>query len=102
MRILQPFQRFAGSEAASGIVLLAAAACALVWANSPWHDGYVALLRHPLPIGGGAFEIQLTAHEWINNGLMTLFFFLVGLEIKREMLVGELAAIRQSALPIAG
>ena len=101
MRILEPFKRFAGSEAASGIVLLAAAACALVWANSPWQPAYVSLLHHPLPIGSGAIRLDLDVHHWINDGLMALFFLLVGLEIKREMVCGELASLRKSALPIA-
>lgn len=101
MRILEPFQRFAGSEAASGIVLLVSTACALVWANSPWQPEYVSFLHHALPIGAGRMRLDLTVHEWINDCLMTLFFLLVGLEIKREMLAGELASLQKSALPIA-
>jgi Na+:H+ antiporter, NhaA family len=101
MRILEPFQRFAGSEAASGVVLLAATACALVWANSPWQPAYVSLLHHPLPISAGHVRLDLTVRLWINDCLMALFFLLVGLEIKREMLCGELASLRKSALPIA-
>jgi NhaA family Na+:H+ antiporter len=101
MRILEPFQRFARSEAASGIVLLAATACALAWANSPWQPAGMSLLHHALPVGSGRLRLDLTAHEWINDCLMSLFFLLVGLEIKREMLVGELASLRKSALPIA-
>lgn len=100
-RILEPFQRFAGSEAASGIVLLACTASALAWANSPWHPAYVSLLHHSLPIGYGPMRLDLTVHQWINDGLMALFFLLVGLEIKREMLAGELASVRKAALPIA-
>jgi NhaA family Na+:H+ antiporter len=101
MRILGPFQRFAGSEAASGIVLLASTACALVWANSPWQPAYVSILHHSLPIGTGSLRLDLTVRQWINDCLMALFFLLVGLEIKREMLCGELASLRKSALPIA-
>jgi Na+:H+ antiporter, NhaA family len=101
IRILEPFQRFARSEAASGIVLLAATACALAWANSPWQPGYASLLHHSLPVGSGKLRLDLTVHEWINDCLMALFFLLVGLEIKREMLVGELASARKAALPIA-
>jgi NhaA family Na+:H+ antiporter len=101
IRILEPFQRFARSEAASGIVLLAATVCALAWANSPWQHAYASLLHHALPAGTGRLRLDLTVHEWINDGLMALFFFLVGLEIKREMLVGELASVRKAALPIA-
>ena len=101
MRILEPFQRFAGSAAASGIVLLASTACALAWANSPWRPAYVSLLHHSLPIGSGSMRLDLTVHQWINDCLMALFFLLVGLEIKREMLAGELASVRKAALPIA-
>ena len=89
MRILEPFQRFAGSEAASGIVLLASTACALVWANSPWQPAYVSLLHHSLPIGSGSLRLDLTVRQWINDCLMALFFLLVGLEIKREMLAAS-------------
>lgn len=101
-RLLAPFQRFASSEAAGGIVLLVCTAIALAWANSPWREEYVSLLHHALPVGGSHLELELSVHEWINDGLMALFFFLVGLEIKREMLIGELASIRRAALPIAG
>ncbi len=101
MRILEPFQRFAGSEAASGVVLLASTACALAWANSPWQPAYVSLLHHALPLGSGPIRFDLTVHQWINDCLMALFFLLVGLEIKREMRCGELASLRKSALPIA-
>jgi len=101
MRILEPFQRFAGSEAASGVVLLASTACALAWANSPWQPAYVSLLHRALPLGSGPIRLDLTVHQWINDCLMALFFLLVGLEIKREMLCGELASLRKSALPIA-
>jgi NhaA family Na+:H+ antiporter len=101
MRIFEPFQRFAGSEAASGIVLLASTACALAWANSPWQPAYASLLHHGLPIGSAAMHLDLTVHQWINDFLMALFFLLVGLEIKRELLAGELATVRKAALPIA-
>jgi NhaA family Na+:H+ antiporter len=77
-------------------------AIALAWANSPWAHSYIAILHHPIRVGGQQLLLELTLHEWINDGLMALFFFLVGLEIKRELLVGELASIRQAALPIAG
>jgi NhaA family Na+:H+ antiporter len=101
MRILGPFQRFARSEAAGGVVLLAATVCAFAWANSPWQPAYASLLHHALPIGTGSVRLDLTVHEWINDCLMALFFLLVGLEIKREMLTGELASPQRAALPIA-
>jgi len=101
MRIFEPFQRFAGSEAASSVVLLASTACALAWGNSPWQPAYVTLLHHAMPIGSGRVRLELTAQQWINDCLMALFFLLVGLEIKREMLAGELASLRKATLPIA-
>jgi Na+:H+ antiporter, NhaA family len=101
-RLTGPFQRFTASEAAGGIVLMCCAVIALAIANSPWNDAYLSLLHHPLPAGWKSFAVELSLHEWINDGLMSLFFLLVGLEIKREMLIGELASIRNAALPIAG
>jgi NhaA family Na+:H+ antiporter len=101
MRILQPFQRFAGSEAASGLVLLVSAGCALAWANSPLEPVYQSIFHRSLPIGWGALRLDLTVQQWINDGLMAFFFLLVGLEIKREMLAGELASPRKAALPVA-
>ena len=101
-RWYDPFERFVRSEAAGGIVLLACTAIALVLANSPLRGAYEAILHHPLQLGGTGFLLELSVHEWINDGLMAVFFFLVGLEIKREMLVGELASVRRASLPIAG
>ena len=101
-RVLRPFQRFAALESAGGIVLLVTTAIALTWANSPWADSYHHLWESTLGIGVPGPGLNLTLHHWINDGLMAVFFFLVGLEIKREMLVGELASRRQAALPIAG
>ena len=82
-------------------MLLAAAAVAMAWANSPWSHSYHALWETRVSIGIGAATAQLSLHEVINDGLMAVFFFLVGLEIKREILVGELATARQAALPVA-
>jgi NhaA family Na+:H+ antiporter len=86
---------------AGGLVLLVCAAIALVWANSPWAHGYHALWETEISIGIAATHASLTLHEIVNDGLMAVFFFLVGLEIKREILVGELATARQAALPVA-
>ena len=101
-RVLRPFQRFARIESSGGIVLLVCTALALGWANSPWADSYHHLWEIPLTLGFSGRGLTLSLHHWINDGLMAVFFFLVGLEIKREMLVGELATPRQAALPIAG
>ena len=100
-RVLRPFQLFAATETAGGVLLLACTALALGWANSPWADSYHRVWETPFSIGVGR-GLTLSLHHWINDGLMAVFFFLVGLEIKREMLVGELASPRQAALPIAG
>ena len=98
---LRPFQQFAETGALGGIVLLAATAIALAWANSPWHASYGHLWERPLAIGPAGAPLVLSLHHWINDALMSVFFLLVGLEIKRELLVGELASPRQAALPIA-
>ena len=100
-RIFGPFQRFFATSAAGGLVLLAATAIALAWANSPWADAYHHLWETPVTVGAPGFGLTLSLHHWVNDGLMAVFFFLVGLEIKREVLVGELASRRTAALPVA-
>jgi NhaA family Na+:H+ antiporter len=97
-----PFQEFFRIEAAAGFLLFVCACAALVVANSPWADAYHRLWATRAAVTTGQHALSLTLHQWINDGLMALFFLLVGLEIKREMLVGELASPRQAALPIAG
>jgi NhaA family Na+:H+ antiporter len=97
--ITSPFVRFARMEAAGGIVLLGSTVVALIWANSPWQHSYHQLLETQVTAGFGNFVITENRHEWINDGLMSVFFFLVGLEIKRELLVGELSSLRKAALP---
>lgn len=98
--MLAPFQRFAQAEASGGIVLLFAAITALIWANSPWGASYEQLWEIKVTIGAPGFSLTESLHHWINDGLMAVFFFVVGLEIKREILVGELASVRQAALPL--
>jgi Na+:H+ antiporter, NhaA family len=98
--LTSPFLRFAQMEAAGGVLLVAATVAALVWANSPWHDSYHALWNAPASIGLGWFALTETRHDWIDEGLMAIFFFLVGLEIKREILNGELSSPRQAAFPL--
>jgi NhaA family Na+:H+ antiporter len=100
-RVLDTFQQFAHAEASGGLMLLACTALALAWANSPWGESYFDLWEVPVTIGAPGFGLTESLHHWINDGLMAVFFFLVGLEIKREMLVGELSSLRQAALPIA-
>jgi len=98
--ITSPFVRFARMEAAGGILLLASTFAALVWANSPWEHSYHAIWSAQLLVGFGRFSLAETRHEWINDGLMSVFFFLVGLEIKREVLIGELSSFKQAAFPL--
>jgi len=98
--LVRPFQEFAGRETSGGILLLACAVVALVWANSPWAHLYTALWHTPLMVGFGDFTLNHDLHFWVNDALMAVFFFVVGLEIKRELLAGELASPRQAALPI--
>lgn len=99
--LLEPFNRFASMQAASGILLLAVTVVALVWVNSNLAASYEWLRHSHLEIRIGDYSLDQSVHFWINEGLMTIFFFVVGLEIKREMLVGELASFRQAALPFA-
>lgn len=100
-RILAPVERFLAIEAASGIVLMLAATAALVWANSPWRDAYEHLWHTPVGLRFGDFSFVRELHFVINEGLMTVFFFLVGLEIRREIHGGELSEARRAALPLA-
>ena len=100
---IQPtaFQRFFRTETVGGSVLLLFAIVALVLANSPLAEAYHHVWQIPLTIGIVDHSLSLTLHQWINDGLMALFFLLVGLEIKRELLAGELSSVKQAALPIA-
>ncbi|HEX5726288.1 MAG TPA: Na+/H+ antiporter NhaA [Longimicrobiaceae bacterium] len=100
-RVLSPFSRFIRLESAGGLVLIACTVLALAWANSPWAETYHRLWETPLGVRAGGWSFEMTLHHWINDGLMAVFFFLVGLEIKREALVGELASPRRAALPAA-
>ena len=101
-RVLRPFQEFVESEALGGVLLFGSTIVALIWANSPWCDAYTALWKLPISVGPANAPLTLSLHHWVDDGLMAIFFLLVGLEIKRELLVGELASPRQAALPVAG
>ena len=92
---------FLKTDAAGGVVLAICAVLALAIANSPLGPFYRALLSHALPLNLGGFAIHLTTEEWIKDGLMTLFFFVVGLELKRELVEGELSDLRAIVLPVA-
>jgi NhaA family Na+:H+ antiporter len=92
--------RFLHVQAAAGIVLLAAAAVALAWANSPWGESYDHLWHTPISFGIGSWHIEHSLHFWINDLLMTVFFLVVGLEIKRELVEGALSNIKRATLPV--
>jgi len=96
-----PFERFFRIEAASGIVLLLAAAIALIWANSRWADSYHHLLHMPIVLSFGPYAFAQTVHFWVNDILMVVFFFVVGLEVRREMYAGELSSLRRALLPVS-
>ena len=98
-QVLDPLAEFLHEEAAGGIALIATAAGALIWANSPAGDSYFTLWEHTLKVGFGSVAITADLRHWVNDGLMVLFFFVVGLEIKRELVVGELRDRRAAALP---
>src|SRR5919106_4193746 len=100
-KIVRPFQDFADKQSSGGILLIAATVLALVWASSPWGESYTALWHTKLTVGVGELSISKDLTHWINDGLMAVFFLVVGLEIKREVLVGELSSARSAALPVA-
>jgi len=91
---------FLKTESASGLILATAALAAIVMANSPWADAYFGFIAAPLTLQVGAFRETLTVLDWIKEGLMAIFFFVVGLEIKYEIRKGELANPRRLALPV--
>jgi Na+:H+ antiporter, NhaA family len=97
--LTSPFARFARMEAAGGILLLVATAAALIWANSRWEHSYHQIWYTQATITLGHVSLSESRHEWVNDGLMSIFFFLVGLEIKRELLIGELSTFKQAAFP---
>ncbi len=94
------FARFVHWEAAGSVILLAAALVALVWANSPWADAYQHLLHLPISIAVAGAAFTLSLQHWVNDLLMATFFFLVGLEIKRELVAGQLSTLEKAALPV--
>ncbi len=98
--MLRPLQEFLSTATASGTMLLIAALLALTWANSPWGDAYERFWRTPAELHLGSWVIGHDLRHWVNDGLMTLFFLVVGLEIKREFQTGELQDRQAAALPV--
>ena len=86
--ILSPIERFLALQASSGIMLLGAAVVALICANTSLNEAYTALLHYPIALSFGDFIFEMTLHHWVNDGLMVIFFFVVGLEIKVELVQG--------------
>jgi len=95
------FQRFVHSEVSGSVVLLACTLIALAWANSPWAESYFDLAHTKIGISWGDAVFHLSLQHWVNDGLMVLFFFVVGLEIKRELVVGHLSTARKAFLPVS-
>ena len=100
-RILTPFEEFIHRQTTSGLLLMVSAIIALILANGPLAEAYFDFVHTYASVGFGEWKLKMTVHHWINDGLMVLFFFVVGLELKREFLVGELAKPRNAVLPIA-
>lgn len=101
-RLTLPFASFLKIEAASGLLLLFAAVTALVVANSPWSTQFLEFWETSIGFHFGSLDFSRSLRHWINDGLMTLFFFVVALELKRELVLGELRDLRAAALPLAG
>jgi len=100
LTISNTLSKFIQLEYASGLVLFAGVIIAIVWANSTWQHQYHHLWEIMLPVGYKSFRLNLSLHAWINDGLMALFFFVIGLELKREFLEGELSTVKKALLPM--
>ena len=98
-RFRLPVQQYIHTESTGGLILLVATIIALIWANSPWSDLYHDILETHLSFDLAIIAVDMSLHHWINDGLMALFFFVVGLEIKREIFFGHFSTIRGAALP---
>src|SRR5690606_1866676 len=94
-----PIEKFVQIESFSGILLLTITIIALIWANSPYGEFYEALWEYKFGVEFGGFQLSKPLLLWVNDGLMAVFFFLIGLEIKREVRLGELNSIRKASLP---
>jgi len=97
---LSPVQKFLNIESSSGILLFGATILALIWANTPFSDVYHSIWNQKMGIKIGEFELIKPVFLWINDGLMAVFFFLIGLEIKREVLIGELNSLKKASFPL--
>ena len=100
-KVLKPIERYLHNESTGGILLLVSALIAIVWANSAWSESYVHLWENEVSLKIGQYTLGNTLHHWINDGLMAMFFFVVGLELKREIIAGELSDIKKAMLPMS-
>lgn len=97
--VLTPFQKFVKTESLAGMLLFSATIIALIWANSAYGASYESLWQYKIGISFGDFELRKPLILWINDGLMAIFFFLIGLELKRELLIGEINTVKKAAFP---
>ena len=100
-RFLQPLNHFIAHESSAGLLLFVSALLAVVWANSPFSATYFHLWEHEFAVRLAGYTVAKSFHHWINDGLMAMFFFVVGLELKREIMAGELSSPRKALLPLA-
>ena len=98
--LVKPIHSFISKSTTGGIVLFIAAVIAIFFANSPWAEAYSHIWHHEIGVSFGTYELKMSLHHWINDGLMAIFFFFVGLELKRELTNGELASPKKALLPI--
>jgi NhaA family Na+:H+ antiporter len=99
--LINPMRRFIQKSSTSGIILFSSAFVAILLANSPWADAFHHFWERELSIGYNGRMVSKSLHHWINDGLMAIFFFVVGLELKREIMAGELSTVRKAILPVA-
>ena len=99
-QLIKPVSKFIHQEHTSGIVLLLSVLAAIVWVNSPWQESYHHFWNITFSVGVGSAVLNHPLHVWINDGLMAIFFFVIGLELKREFMEGELSSIKKAALPM--
>jgi NhaA family Na+:H+ antiporter len=99
--VTEAFERFFHSQVNGSVVLMVCTVAALAWANSPWAESYFDLLHTYIGVSWGDGVFKLSLQHWVNDALMVIFFFVVGLEIKREFVLGHLSSMRQAVLPVA-
>src|SRR5688500_17777974 len=98
--ILKPVEQYMHHESTAGVLLLFSALIAMVWANSSWSTAYFHFWEYEISIQVGSYGITNSLHHWINDGLMAMFFFVIGLELKREIMAGELSDMKKAMLPM--